>query len=262
MKITRTSKTRFYASMLCLLFVVGGAVLLFYTSLSIKSLERLLPVDPQTGIIPITPQHDMLSTWKHLNLEIAIGCGAGFFFSFLLFMGSFRSRVSKYMRIIERLDFSNPGPLNLAALRFPEEDEFGNLGQRLNRLVERLEAFDRMKGDRVRIIMAILRELGKHTTDAIAVLSPLFYIIYASEACITLLGVKEYRENMRMTAPSGAKPWKTSSAACSEKRRPRTKAPWNLRWRHSSAAARRKPCPSSTASMWWMPSLSSSATRS
>lgn len=200
MKITRTGKTRFYASMLCLLFIFGGAVLLFYTSLSIKSLEKLFPVAPQTGITPPAPQQDMLSTWKHLNLGIAIGCSAGFLFSFLLFLGSFRSRISKYMRIIERLDFSNPGPLNLASLRFPEEDEFGNLGQRLNRLIERLDTFDRMKGDRVRITMAILRELGKHTADAIAVLSPSFQIIYSSDACSSLFGIKEFRENMRMTA--------------------------------------------------------------
>lgn len=200
MKINRTSKTRLYASMLCLLFLIGGAVLLLYTSLSITGLEKIKQGDTDTPGKTAPPLAGMISTWKHLNLGIAIGCGAGFAFSFLLFLGSFRSRLGKYMRIIERLDFSDPGPLNLAALRFPDEDEFGNLGQRLNRLIERLETFDRMKGDKVRIAMALLRELGRHTQDAIAVINPSFQIIFASETCSTLFGIKEFRENLRMTA--------------------------------------------------------------
>ena len=183
MRIPGNRKIRFYATVVCLIFILGGAFLLLYTNLTIKNLDSTLSnnLDLRKNDIQLYNKISTLSqSLKKLNLGIAITGGIGLFFAFLIFFTSFRSRISKYLRIVDRLDLSNPGPLNLANLNFPNEDEFGNLGTRLNKLIRHMEQFDKLKGDKIRSWKTAIEELDRNINEAVAVITSNFVFSFTN----------------------------------------------------------------------------------
>jgi hypothetical protein len=80
------------------------------------------------------------------NLYILIG-GSLTALLTLLILISFRGRsLAAYKKITERINTDSSNfSLNI---KFPEEDMFGNLGARLNRLIFELQAFDKVKQER------------------------------------------------------------------------------------------------------------------
>ena len=202
MRIPRSRKIRYYAAILSLIFIVGGAFLLLYTNLSVKTLEQSLNGDQllRKNIKLFNKLSAMSRGMRDLNIGIAIISGTGILFAFLLFITSFRSRISKYLRIVDRLDLSNPGPLNLANLNFPEEDEFGNLGSRLNKLVSRMEQFDRLKGDRIRSWKTIIKELDQYSGEAAAVITSGYAFAFTSRKFNEMFDHTETKELCKINA--------------------------------------------------------------
>lgn len=202
MKIPRSRKIRYYAAVLTLIFIVGGAFLLLYTNLSVKNLDHSLNGDTQLrkNIPLFNKLSGMRRSLRNLNIGITVTAGVGILFSFLVFITSFRSRISKYLRIVDRLDLTNPGPLNLASLSFPEEDEFGNLGSRLNNLVGKMEQFDRLKGDRIRSWKTVLKELDQHSGEAAAVVTTGYAFSFTSRKFNELFQHTETKEPCKINA--------------------------------------------------------------
>jgi PAS domain-containing protein len=83
------------------------------------------------------------------RLVVVFVFGASFVISSFILVISRRRGFVAYKRIIERLSSDRSMNFNLN-ITFPEEDEFGNLGKWLNKLLAHLRDFDRIKVERLR----------------------------------------------------------------------------------------------------------------
>lgn len=59
--------------------------------------------------------------------------------------------ISTYMKILKKFDLSDTERFNLD-IRFPENDEFGNLGKYLNNFVKTLSEFDNLKREKITLL--------------------------------------------------------------------------------------------------------------
>lgn len=86
---------------------------------------------------------------RHFRLVVVFVFGASFVISSFILVISRQRGFVAYKRIIERISSDRSMSFNLN-ITFPEEDEFGNLGKWLNKLLQHLRAFDRIKVERLR----------------------------------------------------------------------------------------------------------------
>jgi len=199
MKIPINSKIRFYSGVLCFIFVLGGAAIVLFNMMTVESLELIAEKH-----LDILKQYknaaNLAPTLKQFNLIIIILSGGGFLISLLIFITSFRSHAGKYNRIIDKLDIVKAGTFSLSNISFPKEDEFGNLGERLNKLIRILNDFDKMKADKLIASNNKLLLLGNKIEEAICVITPEFRFSFSNNAFNTAFDLKESKEHFKINA--------------------------------------------------------------
>jgi transcriptional regulator with PAS, ATPase and Fis domain len=121
---------------------------------------------------------------------VIIFFGAGFVVSSLIFLVKRTRGFSAYKRIIDRLSHEGSMSFNLN-VSFPERDEFGNLGSWLNKFIEQMKVFDRIKVERLRASQQKIVALSEMCGRAIILLSDKMKIIYANSHFKNLLKIGE-----------------------------------------------------------------------
>ncbi|MCK4906772.1 MAG: hypothetical protein KAS64_04445 [Spirochaetes bacterium] len=198
MKPVIVNKTRFYSGILCFIFIIGGAIILLASSLFIETLENM-PVKYKIGRQQNQTLGEMILNLKNFNIGVIAASTAGFLISLAIFISSLRRSVSKYSRIIDRLNFKKPGIMSLN-IHFPERDEFGNLGTKLNNLIEHLQTFDKIKSLKLSGSNFKIKFMGDKIENAIAVVSDELRIIYSNESFIEKFQEKESKDNFMLSA--------------------------------------------------------------
>jgi len=194
-------RTRFYTGLLCFIFILGGAALLLSNTLAIETLEKSITAGKAGGmkISALKPLKEMLELIKKTNLGVSIITTLGFLVSLSMFIGTMRRNISKYMRIIDRLDVKRPGIVALN-IQFPDEDEFGGLGSRLNALISHLKTFDSIKTNKLAGANFKIKYLGDKIKEAIAVISQEERIIYTNNSFQEQFQLKEAKEHFMFDA--------------------------------------------------------------
>ena len=124
------------------------------------------------------------------RLMVVFLFGAGFVISSLVLVMIQRRGFVVYRRIIERLSSDRSMSFNLN-ITFPEQDEFGNLGRWLNKFMQRLREFDRIKVERLRAAQQRIAVLSEMVEKGIITVSPESRITYANSHFIDLLNIGE-----------------------------------------------------------------------
>lgn len=124
------------------------------------------------------------------RLVVVFLFGAGFVISSLVLVVIRRRGFVAYKRIIERLSSDRSMSFNLN-VTFPEQDEFGNLGKWLNKFMQRLRDFDRIKVERLRTTQQRITFLSEIVDKGIVTISNENRIIYANSHFIDLLNIGE-----------------------------------------------------------------------
>lgn len=124
------------------------------------------------------------------RLVVVFLFGAGFVISSLVLVMIQRRGFVVYRRIIERLSSDRSMSFNLN-ITFPEQDEFGNLGRWLNKFMQRLREFDRIKVERLRAAQQRIAVLSDMVEKGIITVSPENRIIHANSHFVDLLNIGE-----------------------------------------------------------------------
>ena len=95
--------------------------------------------------------------------------GAGFVISSYVLVVSRRRGFVVYRRIIDRLASGRSTNFNLN-IQFPEQDEFGNLGHWLNKFMNQVRVFDRLKVEKLRALQQQVAYLSESVEKGIVVL--------------------------------------------------------------------------------------------
>lgn len=103
------------------------------------------------------------------RVVIIILFGTGFVVSSLLLLVARKRGTVVYKRIIDRISSNRSSKFNLN-IKFPEQDEFGNLGRWLNKFIEQLREFDRIKVERMRVSQQKFSFLSEEINRALVVI--------------------------------------------------------------------------------------------
>jgi PAS domain-containing protein len=96
--------------------------------------------------------------------------GAGFVISSYFLVVYRRRGFVAYRRIIERLSGGRSMSFNLN-IKFPEQDEFGDLGHWLNKFMEQVRVFDRLKVEKLRALQQQVAFLSESTDKGTVILN-------------------------------------------------------------------------------------------
>ncbi|MGQ9616759.1 MAG: PAS domain-containing protein [Spirochaetota bacterium] len=124
------------------------------------------------------------------RLVVVFLFGAGFVISSLVLVMIQRRGFAVYRRIIERFSSERSMSFNLN-ITFPEQDEFGNLGRWLNKFMQRLREFDRIKVERLRAAQQRITVLSEMVEKGIVTVSTESRITYANSHFIDLFNIGE-----------------------------------------------------------------------
>jgi len=114
--------------------------------------------------------------------------GTGFIVSSFIFFIMRRRGFTAYKRIIERLSSERTTNFNLK-IQFPETDEFGNLGRWLNKFVEKVQEFDRIKVERLRTSQQKITALSENIEKGVIILTGENKVSYANGQIRKLLNI-------------------------------------------------------------------------
>jgi PAS domain-containing protein len=114
--------------------------------------------------------------------------GTGFIVSSFLFFVMRRRGFTAYKRIIERLSSERSTNFNLN-IQFPETDEFGNLGKWLNRFIEKVREFDRIKVERLRTSQQKITALSENMEKGVILLTGENRVSYVNGQFVKLLNI-------------------------------------------------------------------------
>lgn len=89
--------------------------------------------------------------------------GYTFIMTYARGMNRYRELSKRLASLLEQEDF------NIKSIEFPREDEFGNMGQLFNQLLNKLERFDQLKTERARVENRKFEELAERTEVPILV---------------------------------------------------------------------------------------------
>ena len=176
MKVSFTFFMRAYSFFAILFFILGAVALIIGGPALIKSYQLKDPALESAALI-----------FRHI---VIIFFGAGFVASSFIFLVKRKRGFSAYRRIIERLSSEGSMSFNLN-VTFPEKDEFGNLGSWLNRFIQQMKVFDKIKVERLRASQQKIAALSEMCDRAIVVLSEEMKIIYANSHFKSLLNIGE-----------------------------------------------------------------------
>ncbi len=104
------------------------------------------------------------------RVVVVVLFGAGFVISGLILLVTQQRGFTAYRRIIDRLSTARSTQFNLN-IKFPEQDELGDLGRHLNRFVRELREFDRIKVERMRAYQQQVSYLAEAVNKGILVVS-------------------------------------------------------------------------------------------
>jgi len=116
--------------------------------------------------------------------------GAGFVISSLILIITRRMGFVAYKRIIDRLSSDRSMRFNLN-ITFPEQDEFGDLGRWLNKFMQKLKEFDKIKVERLRAQQQQIAFLSEAIEKGIIKVTDENRITYANSHFIKLLNIGE-----------------------------------------------------------------------
>jgi signal transduction histidine kinase len=116
--------------------------------------------------------------------------GTGFIVSSFLFFVMRRRGFTAYKRIIERISSERSTNFNLN-IQFPESDELGNLGKWLNRFIEAVRDFDRIKVERLRTSQQKITALSENMEKGVMLLTGENKISYINAQAVKLLNIGE-----------------------------------------------------------------------
>ena len=176
MKVSFTIFMRAYSFFAVLFFILGAVALIIGGPPLIKSYQLKDPALESAALI-----------FRHV---VIIFFGAGFVLSSFIFLVKRTRGFSAYRRIIERLSSDGSMSFNLN-VTFPERDEFGNMGSWLNRFIQQMKEFDRIKVERLRASQQKLAALSEMCDRAIVVLSDEMKIIFVNSHFKNLLNIGE-----------------------------------------------------------------------
>jgi signal transduction histidine kinase len=130
------------------------------------------------------------SITRAFRIAIIFLFGAGLIISVLLFFIIRRRGFVAYNRIIERL--SSERSMNFSLnIKFPETDEFGNLGKWLNSFIEQMREFDQIKVERLRTSQQKIAALSEMMGKGIMILSSENKVTYVNSDVIKSLNLGE-----------------------------------------------------------------------
>jgi len=164
---------RIYSTFSILFFLFGALAIVFGGQPLIKTYE-LIP-----GIS---------STIYVFRVIVIVFFGAGFVMSSLFFVISRRRGFVAYKRIIDRISSERSMSFNLN-IKFPEHDEFGNLGRWLNRFIEQLREFDRIKVERLRAAQQKITFLSESIDKGLVIINNEIKISYTNSHFKKLLNI-------------------------------------------------------------------------
>jgi PAS domain-containing protein len=130
----------------------------------------------------------IMSATRVFRLIVIFFLGTGFIVSAFLFFIIRRRGFTAYRRIIERLSSERTANFNLN-IQFPETDEFGNLGRWLNRFVEKVREFDRIKVERLRTSQQKITALSENSEKGVIILTGENKVSYANGQIVKLLNI-------------------------------------------------------------------------
>ncbi len=176
MKISFTFFMRAYSFFAILFFILGALALIIGGPALIESYELTDPVIIYGTVI--------------FRIVVIILFGIGFVFSSFIILAKRKRGFASYKRIIDRLSIERSMSFNLN-VSFPEKDEFGNLGKWLNKFIEQMREFDKIKVERLRAYQQKLAALSEAAEKGFLMLSNEMKITYANSHFKKLLNIGE-----------------------------------------------------------------------
>jgi len=174
MKLSYSTMMRIYSTFSILFFLFGAIAIVIGGVPLIKTYELQLP-----GIT------SMVYVFR---VVVIVFFGAGFVVSSLFFAISRRRGFVAYKRIIDRISSERSMSFNLN-IKFPEHDEFGNLGKWLNRFIDQLREFDRIKVERLRAAQQKVTFLSESIDKGLIIINNEIKISYANSHFKKLLNI-------------------------------------------------------------------------
>ncbi len=174
MKISFSTIMKIYSTFSILFFLFGALAIVFGGQPLIKTYELNIP--------------SLTSTIYVFRLIVIIFFGAGFVISSFVFAVSRKRGFTAYKRIIDRISSERSMSFNLN-IRFPENDEFGNLGKWLNKFIEKLREFDRIKVERLRAAQQKLNFLSESIEKGLVIVTSDNKISYVNSHFKKLLNI-------------------------------------------------------------------------
>ena len=137
MKLSYNIVVRIYSFFSILFFIFGALAIVIGGRPLVEGWESVGPAVTSSLII--------------FRIVVILVLGTGFVASSLLLVITRRKGFVAYNRIIDRLGSGRSMSFNLN-ISFPEQDEFGNLGSNLNKFMEQVRLFDRIKVEKLRAL--------------------------------------------------------------------------------------------------------------
>jgi signal transduction histidine kinase len=156
MKLSYNIVVRIYSFFSILFFIFGALAIIIGGTPLFEGWEY---VDPA-----------VISSLIIFRIVVILLLGTGFVASSLLLVITRRKGFVAYNRIIDRLGSGRSMNFNLN-ISFPEQDEFGNLGSTLNKFMEQVRLFDRLKVERMRALQQQISFLMERMDKGIIILT-------------------------------------------------------------------------------------------
>lgn len=156
MKISYNIIVRIYSFFSILFFIFGALAIIIGGPALIESWESIEPAVASSLVI--------------FRYVVILLLGAGFVVSSFLLIITRRKGFVAYSRIIDRLGTGRSMSFNLN-ITFPEQDEFGNLGRSLNKFMEQIRTFDRIKVEKLRGLQQQVSYLSESSDKGIIILT-------------------------------------------------------------------------------------------
>jgi PAS domain-containing protein len=156
MKLSYTIVVRIYSFFSILFFIFGALAIIIGGRPLVEGWESVEPA--------------VTSSLSIFRIVVILLLGTGFVASSLLLVITRRKGFVAYNRIIDRLGSGRSRNFNLN-ITFPEQDEFGNLGSTLNKFMEQIRLFDRIKVEKLRALQQQISFLMERIDKGIIILT-------------------------------------------------------------------------------------------
>ncbi len=143
-KISFHFKVYTYLFFVFFIIIIGTTTMVLYNNSAIQKIKETEKVLKSHDInVELFKIKKLNENYNKINIIIII-TGSVIALSTILLLVAFKGRsMRSYIKVIDRLKL-NPANFSLN-IKFPPEDIFGDLGSRLNKLVNALQTFDRIK---------------------------------------------------------------------------------------------------------------------